>query len=179
MASPSRSDAENATSVPSQHTSPALMNQDGRSPNCGSKTNATVPPCRFWMLAVGFATDIILICLSLFLSMIDTSIVSTCLYTIGSEFEAMQSVNWVALAYSLAHLACAATFAQISNIIGRRNALIVANTIFLTFSLACGFSQSINQLVAFRALQGIGGSGTLSSFFVTVARHCNPALIHG
>ncbi|KAJ4149980.1 hypothetical protein LMH87_010751 [Akanthomyces muscarius] len=126
------------------------LDQHHQSPDLGPN-NVTVPQWRFWVLAVG-------ICLSLFLSMIDTSVVSTCLYTIGSEFKATQSVNWVALAYSLAHLACAATFAQLSNIVGRRNALIAANTIFFTFSLACGFSQSIAQLIAFRALQGIGGS---------------------
>lgn len=105
-------------------------------------------------------TFICRICFGLFLSMIDTSIVSTCLYTIGTEFEATQSINWVALAYTLAHLACAATFAQLSNVVGRRNSLMAANIIFLIFSLACGFSQTINQLIAFRALQGIGGSGT-------------------
>ncbi len=92
--------------------------------------------------------------------MIDTSVVSTCLYTIGLEFKATQSVNWVALAYSLAQLACAAAFAQFSDVIGRRNALMAANTIFFAFSLACGFSQTLDQLIVFRALQGIGGSGT-------------------
>ncbi len=113
--------------------------------------------------------------------MIDTSIVSTCLYTIGSEFKATQSVNWVALAYSLAHLACAATFAQLSNIVGRRNALIAANTIFFTFSLTCGFSQSIAQLIAFRALQGVGGSGmyfALPRHSPAIPQFRHPALIH-
>lgn len=97
--------------------------------------------------------------------MVDSSIVATSLYTIGAEFESMDSVNWVALAYTLAYLGCAVTFARVSDVIGRRNAFITAYVIFFAFSLACGFSQNLPQLIAFRALQGIGGSGrcTVSS----------------
>lgn len=91
--------------------------------------------------------------------MIDTSIVATSLYSIGIDFEALEEVNWVALAYTLAYLSCAVVFARISDIIGRRNAFITAYLIFFAFSLGCGFSKSLKQLIAFRALQGIGGSG--------------------
>lgn len=91
--------------------------------------------------------------------MIDTSIVATSLYTIGLEFEALETVNWVALAYTLSYLGCAVVFARISDIIGRRNAFIAAYVLFFAFSLACGFAQSLDQLIAFRVLQGVGGSG--------------------
>lgn len=99
------------------------------------------------------------ICLGLFLSIIDTSIVATSIYNIGIEFENVQSINWVALAYTLSYVACAVTFARLSDIIGRRTAFVAAYVIFFAFSLGCGFAQSLNQLIAFRALQGIGGSG--------------------
>lgn len=122
------------------------------------------------------------ICLGLFLSMIDSSVVSTCLYTIGLEFHATGSVNWVALAYTLAYLACAVTVARLSDIIGRRNAFIVSHALFLSFSLACGFAQNINQLIAFRAVQGIGGSGKTTAFQqLGRANNANRALLpfHG
>lgn len=93
--------------------------------------------------------------------MIDTSIVATSLYSIGVDLEALEEVNWVALAYTLAYLGCAVVFARISDIIGRRDAFIAAYIIFFAFSLACGFSTNLEQLIAFRALQGIGGSGML------------------
>lgn len=91
--------------------------------------------------------------------MIDTSIVATSLHSIGNDFEVLEDVNWVALAYTLAYLGCAIVFSRISDIVGRRAAFIAAYIIFFVFSLACGFAQSLNQLIAFRALQGVGGSG--------------------
>ena len=103
------------------------------------------------------------VCLGLFLTLVDTSIVATSLYTIGVEFEAAETVNWVALAYTLAYLSCAVTFARISDVVGRRNTFVAAKVIFVAFSIACGFSQNLPQLIAFRALQGIGGSGKPSS----------------
>lgn len=105
--------------------------------------------------------------------MIDTSIVATSLYSIGIDFEALEEVNWVALAYTLAYLGCAVVFARISDIIGRRDAFIAAYIIFFAFSLACGFSRNLEQLIAFRALQGIGGSGmfyTLLSVLLSLTR---------
>lgn len=97
--------------------------------------------------------------MGLFLTLVDTSIVATSLYTIGIEFEAAETVNWVALAYTLAYLSCAVTFARLSDVVGRRNTFLAAQVMFVAFSLACGVSQNMPQLIAFRALQGIGGSG--------------------
>ena len=90
---------------------------------------------------------------------------ATSIYTIGMHFNDMRTVNWVALAYTLTYLCFAVTFARISDVIGRRKAFMLAYIIFFGFSLACGFSQSMPQLIAFRALQGIGGSGKSSSPF--------------
>ncbi|KAK7417041.1 hypothetical protein QQX98_004802 [Neonectria punicea] len=132
---------------------------------------STIPRLRFWMLCVG-------ILLGLFLSMIDTSIVATSLYTIGIEFEASETVNWVALAYTLAYLGCAVVFARISDIVGRRHAFIAAYIIFVAFSLACGFAQSLNQLIAFRVLQGVGGSGLYSLTMIMLPEMSPPNMRH-
>ncbi|RSL55579.1 hypothetical protein CEP54_009298 [Fusarium duplospermum] len=130
---------------------------------------AAIPPTRFWTLSLG-------VLLGLFLSMIDTSIVATSLYNIGVEFEALEEVNWVALAYTLAYLGCAVVFARISDIIGRRDAFIAAYIIFFAFSLACGFSANLEQLIAFRALQGIGGSGLYSLTMIILPELSPPHL---
>ncbi|PNY24912.1 Multidrug resistance protein 3 [Tolypocladium capitatum] len=135
-----------------------LTGIDGTSTSDCIVRGTTVPPWRFWLLSVG-------VCLGLFLSMVDSSIVATSLYTIGAEFQSMDSVNWVALAYTLAYLGCAVTFARLSDVIGRCNAFVTAYVVFFAFSLACGFSQDLPQLIAFRALQGIGGSGGHTSLF--------------
>jgi MFS family permease len=104
----------------------------------------------------------------LFLSLLDTTIVATALFTIGVDLKSLNSVNWVALAYTLAYLGCAVIFARIADVVGRRNAYISAYVIFLSFSLGCGFSRTLNQLIATRVLQGIGGSGLYSLTFVLI-----------
>ncbi|KAF5009912.1 hypothetical protein FDECE_3897 [Fusarium decemcellulare] len=126
---------------------------------------STVPAARFWALSVG-------VCLGLFLSIIDTSIIATSLYSIGVEFQDVRRVNWVALAYTLSYLGCAVTFARVSDVVGRRNAFVAAYVVFFAFSLACGFAQSLGQLIACRTLQGIGGSGLYSLPMIILPELC-------
>lgn len=94
--------------------------------------------------------------------MLDTSIVATCIFSIAMDFQSMDSINWVALAYTLTYLGCAVLFARISDVIGRKAAFLVAFGIFIAFSLGCGFAQNLNQLIACRALQGLSGGGKSS-----------------
>jgi MFS family permease len=117
------------------------------------------------------------ICIGLFLSFLDTSIIATAIYTIGVEFHSLSQVNWIALSYTLAYIGCTAIFASLSDVIGRRNAYIAAYVIFLAFSLGCGFAQNLNQLIAMRALQGVGGSGLYSVGFVILGEISPPRVI--
>ncbi|KAG5976515.1 hypothetical protein E4U58_003347 [Claviceps cyperi] len=112
----------------------------------------TIPASRFWLLSTS-------ICFGLLLAMMDTSIVATSLFRIGTELNDITNVNWVALAYTLAYMGCAVVFARMSDIIGRRDALVAAYVLFVGFSVACGCAQTMRQLIAFRTLQGVGGSG--------------------
>ncbi|KAH9217857.1 MFS multidrug transporter-like protein [Leptodontidium sp. 2 PMI_412] len=106
------------------------------------------------------------LCFGLFLSLLDTTIVATAIYTIGVDLSSLTSVNWVALAYTLSYLGCAVIFARVADIVGRRNAYIAAFVIFFAFSIGCGFAKTLDQLIALRVLQGIGGSGLYSLTFV-------------
>ncbi|KAI0132005.1 major facilitator superfamily transporter [Xylariales sp. AK1849] len=114
-----------------------------------------IPALRFGLLAVG-------LCLGLLLSFMDSSIIATSLFSIGTEFEDMEQVNWVALAYTLCYLGFAVFFARLSDVIGRRNSFIMAYIVFFAFSIGCGFAQTMQQLIVCRAFQGIGGSGLYS-----------------
>ncbi|KAK8051393.1 hypothetical protein PG993_002778 [Apiospora rasikravindrae] len=118
-------------------------------------TPSELSTVRFCLLALG-------LCLGLFLSFIDSSIVATSIFSIGTEFNDLKNVNWVAISYTLAYMAFAVLFARISDVIGRRDAFIAAYILFFAFSIGCGFAQDLNQLIACRALQGIGGSGLYS-----------------
>ncbi|OLN97342.1 putative transporter C3H1.06c 3 [Colletotrichum chlorophyti] len=128
--------------------------------------DASLPPWRFWLLSVG-------LCLGLFLSMLDASIVATSLYTIGGEFNSLDRINWVALAYTLTYLSCAVLVARISDVVGRHDAFLASFVVFFAFSLGCGFSQSLDQLIVCRALQGLGGSG-LYSITMTIFAEVTP-----
>ena len=98
--------------------------------------------------------------------MLDSSIVATSLFTIAAEFGDASSINWVALAYTLTYLSCAVLFARVSDVVGRRAAFAAAYLLFIVFSIACGFARGMGQLIAFRALQGVGGSGESFFFFL-------------
>ena len=117
------------------------------------------------------------LCLGLFLSLLDTTIVATIFYTLGTEFQASPTlVSWVVLSYTLAYVGCAVIYADLSNIIGRRNANLSAFVIFIAFSLGSGFAQSIHQLIVFRAFQGIGGSGLYAMTLVIFPEVTTPKM---
>ncbi|WPH02506.1 Hypothetical protein R9X50_00537100 [Acrodontium crateriforme] len=129
---------------------------DGRTsapPSSGS--DPVIPTWRLVVLGISLSVG-------LFLSLMDATIVATALFQIGEDFKQLTSVTWVALAYTLAYVGCAVLFTRISDVIGRRNAYTAANAIFIAFSIGCGLAKNLNQLIACRAVQGIGGSGLYS-----------------
>jgi len=111
------------------------------------------------------------------LSLLDTSIVATAIYSIGTEFDALTSATWAALAYTLSYVGCAVLFTRLSDVTGRRNAYAAAFIIFFAFSIGCGFAKTLNQLVVCRALQGIGGSGLYSLAMVIFPEITPPKLL--
>lgn len=121
-------------------------------------STSEIPSIPTWRLIL----LIISLCVGLFLSLLDTSIVATALYDIGVSFSSPHTATWVALSYTLSYLSFAVPFANLSDVIGRRAAWSLAFTIFFSFSLACGFAKTLMQLIGFRAVQGVGGSGLYS-----------------
>ncbi|MGI8531023.1 MAG: MFS transporter, partial [Geodermatophilaceae bacterium] len=96
------------------------------------------------------------------LAALDQSIVGTALPRITSELGGLDKLSWVVTAYLLTATAVTPLWGKISDLYGRRLIFQIAISIFLVGSALCGFSQSIEQLIAFRALQGIGGGGLFS-----------------
>ncbi|KKA27931.1 hypothetical protein TD95_001224 [Thielaviopsis punctulata] len=100
--------------------------------------------------------------LGLFFSSLDAGIVSTSLVTISREFEDSISTPWIILSYLLTYMGFAVCISRLSDIYGRRDVLLISWVIFNCFSLGCGSSASMKQLIICRAFQGIGGSGLYS-----------------
>jgi EmrB/QacA subfamily drug resistance transporter len=96
------------------------------------------------------------------LAALDQSIVGTALPRIVSELGGLDKLSWVVTAYLLTSTAVTPLWGKISDLYGRRLIFQAAIGIFLVASALAGFSRDMTQLIAFRALQGIGGGGLFS-----------------
>ena len=90
---------------------------------------------------------------------LDQGIVGTALPRIVSELGGLNQLSWVVTAYLLTSTATTPLWGKISDLYGRRLIFQVAIVIFLLGSALSGLSQNMGQLIAFRALQGVGGGG--------------------
>ncbi|CEJ01555.1 hypothetical protein RMCBS344292_15578 [Rhizopus microsporus] len=107
--------------------------------------------------------------IALFLAALDGTIVATALPTIGSDFNSMSIVSWVATAYILTFDSFQPLFSKFSDIFGRKWILMFGIVVFLIGSLLCAVSTSIVMLIVFRAIAGIGAAAVFSMVFVVVA----------
>jgi EmrB/QacA subfamily drug resistance transporter len=99
------------------------------------------------------------------LAALDQSIVGTALPRIVSELGGLDKLAWVVTGYLLTATAATPLWGKISDLYGRRPVFQAAILIFLAGSVLCGLSQNLPQLIAFRAIQGIGGGGLMSLAF--------------
>jgi MFS family permease len=115
-----------------------------------------------WRLPVVFLS----IFIGLFLSFLDTSIVAVALATIASKFHSFADSSWVFSSYLLTYMAFSIILARLSDFIGLKTVEALSMGLFLAFSGACGGAQNMTQLIIFRSIQGIGGSGLYSMCMV-------------
>ncbi|MGW0991892.1 DHA2 family efflux MFS transporter permease subunit [Streptomyces sp. NPDC002523] len=99
--------------------------------------------------------------LGLLLAALDQTIVSTALPTIVSDLGGLEHLSWVVTAYLLASTAATPLWGKLGDQYGRKRLFQVAIVIFLIGSALCGMAQDMGQLIAFRALQGLGGGGLI------------------
>jgi EmrB/QacA subfamily drug resistance transporter len=104
----------------------------------------------------------------MFLSALDQSIVGTALPRITSDLGGLDKLSWVVTAYMLAATASTPLWGKISDLYGRRLLFQIAIVTFLIGSLLAGFSSNIDQLIAFRAVQGLGGGGLMALAMATI-----------
>ncbi|MDA8369446.1 MAG: MDR family MFS transporter [Nocardiopsaceae bacterium] len=100
--------------------------------------------------------------LAMLTSMLTTSIIGTALPTIVGELGGQEKLSWVASATLLTMTSSTPLWGKLSDIWGRKLLFQIALVIFITSSVAAGFSQDITWLIAARAVQGIGAGGLAS-----------------
>ena len=106
--------------------------------------------------------------LVLLMAALDQTIVATALPTIVGDLGGLDHISWVVTAYLLAQTAVTPVYGKLGDLYGRKVVLQVALVIFLAGSALCGASQSLTQLVIFRAIQGLGGGGLLVSTMAAI-----------
>lgn len=104
----------------------------------------------------------------LLLAALDQTIVSTALKSIVEDFNGLNHYTWVVTAYLLTSTASTPLYGKISDIYGRRPVFQFAIVVFLIGSLLAGAAQDMNQLIAFRAIQGLGAGGLMALTFVII-----------
>lgn len=105
---------------------------------------------------------------SLFLVALDQTIISTALGRIVEDFHSFSSLSWIVTAYLLTTTITVPIAGKLSDLFGRRLMLLVGVAIFGAGSLLSGMAGDVNQLILFRALQGIGGGIITANAFTII-----------
>jgi EmrB/QacA subfamily drug resistance transporter len=112
--------------------------------------------------------------LAMLLASLDQTIVSTALPTIVSDLGGLNQLSWVVTAYLLAATVSMALWGRISDLHGRKGLFQGAIAVFLVGSALSGVAQTLGELIAFRALQGLGAGGLMTLAMAIVADIVSP-----
>lgn len=116
--------------------------------------SAAAPPARLRTVLAGAL-------LAMVLAALDQNIVNTALPRMAGELGGMAHLSWVVTAFMLTSTVTTPLYGKLSDLYGRRALFFVAISVFLAGSLLCGSARSMEGLIGFRALQGIGAGGLL------------------
>lgn len=108
------------------------------------------------------------------LAALDQTIVSTALKSIVEDFNGLSHYTWVVTAYLLTSTASTPLYGKISDLYGRRPVFQFAIVTFLIGSFLAGAAQNMGQLIAFRAIQGLGAGGLMALTFVIIGDLVSP-----
>ncbi|HET8629917.1 MAG TPA: MDR family MFS transporter [Thermomicrobiales bacterium] len=103
-----------------------------------------------------------------FLSAIDGTIVSTAMPRIVSDLGGIQLISWVVSVYLLTTTVSTPIYGKLADLFGRKPVFFVGAIVFLAGSMLSGLSQTMGQLIGFRALQGLGAGALLPITYTIV-----------
>ena len=112
--------------------------------------------------------------LAIMLAMLDQLVVSTALPRIVGDLGGVAHLSWVVTAYVLAATITTPLYGKLGDQYGRKRLLMFAIVLFLIGSALAGLSQTMDQLIAFRALQGLGAGGLLVGAIATIGDLVSP-----
>ena len=112
--------------------------------------------------------------LGMFLASLDQTIVSTAMRTIADKLNGQTNQAWATTAYLVTSTVSTPLYGKLSDMYGRKKFYLFAISIFLVGSALSGMSNSMIQLAAFRAVQGLGAGGLMSLAFAIIADVVSP-----
>ncbi|MCP1122125.1 DHA2 family efflux MFS transporter permease subunit [Bacillus sp. 3103sda1] len=110
---------------------------------------------------------IVAMALGLFMSSLDNTIVSASISQVIKDIGGFDKMSWVFTAYMLAATSTMLVFGKMSDLFGRKLFYLLGISLFLIGSALCGTAQNIDQLIAYRVIQGIG-SGAIFPISFTI-----------
>ena len=100
--------------------------------------------------------------IGMFLAALDQTIMATSTRTIADDLNGFDMQAWATTAFLITSTISTPLYGKLSDIYGRRPFFLFAIGIFVVGSILCGLAQSMYELAAFRAIQGIGAGGLMS-----------------
>eukprot|EP00762_Andalucia_godoyi_P003818 ANDGO_08570.mRNA.1 putative MFS-type transporter YusP len=115
----------------------------------------SLPPFRFKMI---FASLLV----AALLAALDSTILAAATPSIVQDLNGAQYISWIVSVYLMSSTATVPLYGKYADIFGRQWTLLVGYVLFFGGSLACGLAKSMMQLIAFRAVQGVGAGGLMA-----------------
>jgi EmrB/QacA subfamily drug resistance transporter len=107
--------------------------------------------------------------LAMLLAMLDNMVVGTAMPTIVGDLGGLEHISWVVTTYTLVTAVTTPIWGKFGDLFGRKPVYLVSIAVFIAGSAICGAAQSMPELIAFRALQGIGAGGIGAGAFALIA----------
>nr|WP_279282979.1 MDR family MFS transporter [Clostridium senegalense] len=111
---------------------------------------------------------VIAIMMVMFLAAFEGTVVSTAMSTIAKDLQGYNLISWVFSVYLLTSAVSTPIYGKLSDLYGRKKMLTLGTIIFIIGSSFCGISQSMTQLIMFRAIQGIGAGSILTITYTII-----------
>ncbi len=113
--------------------------------------------------------------MAIFLSSLDQTIVSTAMPQIIADLGGFTHYTWLATAYLVTSTVVLPITGKLTDMYGRKHFYTAGTTIFIVGSLMCGLSQTLAQIIIFRAIQGIGAGIMMANAFTVIGDLFPPA----
>ncbi|MCX2184700.1 MFS transporter [Streptomyces sp. SKN60] len=124
------------------------------SPDAGPDAGSALDPRRVRLVFVGLM-------LALLLAALEQMIVATALPKIVGELQGLDRMSWAITAYLLTATIGLPVYGKLGDLLGRKGVFLFAIVVFVIGSGLAGWSRTMDQLIAFRALQGVGAGGLM------------------